>query len=267
MNTDSLNGEKVASALEAAGAPTEVEFYERIASTSDRARARVVLGQWDGRSSFCIAADYQSAGRGRRGAAWLSPPGVSLLFTMADPANTWDKAEALPPLAIGLAVAETLHEICGLRAKIKWPNDVRVKGRKICGVLVERAAGPAGAALLFGVGVNVNQSEGDFAGEMKDKATSVARESGRTFNRLELLTRIVAAGRRLRDQLAKGRAVQVIDAIRRRLDCVGRIVTVVPENGRLVEGTALGIETDGGLLVREANGTVAKCLSGSLVEF
>jgi BirA family transcriptional regulator, biotin operon repressor / biotin---[acetyl-CoA-carboxylase] ligase len=266
MNTDSLNAEKIARALDAAGVPAEVEFYERIASTSDRARARVVLGQWDGRSPFCVAAEHQSAGRGRRGAAWVSPPGTSLLFTLANPADAWDRAEALPPLAIGLAVAEALHSLCGLKAKIKWPNDVRVGGRKICGILVERAAGPSGAALLFGVGVNVNQSEADFPEELKDKATSVAREIGRPFSRLDLLAGIVAAIGRLRDQLARGRAQQVIDAIRRRLDSVGRIVTVAPESGRRIEGTALGIEADGGLLVRETNGTVAKCLSGTLIE-
>ncbi|MCX7044698.1 MAG: biotin--[acetyl-CoA-carboxylase] ligase [Candidatus Sumerlaeota bacterium] len=261
-----LESALVSMALEKAGMPAEVEHYERIASTNDRARAHVILGQWDRARMLCVIANYQTAGRGRRANRWLAPPGDSLLFTLVHPEEAWEKAGSLTALTAALAVAESLDNLYDMRVTLKWPNDVRIARRKIAGVLAECATGPAGTAVLLGVGVNVNQSLQDFPMELQAGATSVARECGHVVDRIELLGEIARSIRQRMDEIAAGRAMDTLSAIQSRMDHIGRMARVVLEGVPPIEGTALGVESDGGLVIRKSNGACVKCFSGSLVE-
>ncbi|MDE7429466.1 MAG: biotin--[acetyl-CoA-carboxylase] ligase, partial [Lachnospiraceae bacterium] len=142
-----------------------------------------------------VVADRQTAGRGRRGRSWESPAGKSIYFTIVvRPEFEPDKASMIT-LVVALAVAEAVREETGLSTGIKWPNDVVVNGKKICGILTEMSMTPEMNEIQFlvaGVGVNVNQdSEEDFTPELRGRAASLKMEAGRTIDRAALLARIL----------------------------------------------------------------------------
>ena len=267
MTYQPLNASSLVAALQHGGLSAQVEYHKRIDSTNLRARQLVNRGDWTGQEALCVVANYQFAGRGRRMGAWHSPPGDSLLFTLVEPISAWEPVGALTTLSCALAVAETLDDIYGLKAGIKWPNDVRVRKRKICGILVERAQGPAGAAILIGIGVNANQSFSDFPEPLRGRATSVAMECGHPVDRMEILTHLVAAMAAIKQDFRAADGRQSLVAIRRRLDLIGEFIRVEQEGAPVIEGAALGIERDGALVVRQSGGLSVRCLSGTVVEF
>jgi BirA family transcriptional regulator, biotin operon repressor / biotin---[acetyl-CoA-carboxylase] ligase len=158
-----------------------IRWYDEVTSTNDIARQWALEGAADG-STLCT--EQQSAGRGRRGAAWISPPGQALAFSQilrpVMPRALWSRLA----LIAGLAVAKCLEQ-CGLYAEVKWPNDVLVAGKKIAGILVESM----GDFVIIGVGLNVNVAE--FPHEIEHTATSMLRETGREWEREELLEDLI----------------------------------------------------------------------------
>jgi BirA family transcriptional regulator, biotin operon repressor / biotin---[acetyl-CoA-carboxylase] ligase len=130
-----------------------------------------------------VAADEQTEGRGRLGRSWFAPSGTSLLCSIllrpeVDPAR-------LPELSIvaGRACAEAIAEVAGVDPKVKFPNDVLVRGRKVAGILAEASEG----RVVVGIGVNVAQEPGQLPPEARTPATSLLVETGREVDRGELL--------------------------------------------------------------------------------
>jgi BirA family transcriptional regulator, biotin operon repressor / biotin---[acetyl-CoA-carboxylase] ligase len=158
----------------------EIRWFDSVGSTNDEARTWAEQGAAEG---SIVCADEQWAGRGRRGAVWVCPPGEALAFSQilrpTMPRALWPRLA----LVAGLAVAKTL-EFHGLAAEVKWPNDVWVAGKKIAGILVESS----GDVVIVGVGLNVNPTE--FPPEIADSATSMKRETGVDYDREELLGRL-----------------------------------------------------------------------------
>lgn len=126
--------------------------FGQVGSTNDIARNAVAQGGTDG---LVVTAESQSAGRGRLGRRWLSPPGANLLFSTV----LIDETLCLPPQAVtiaaGLAVAEGIAEATGIETTLKWPNDVLHDGAKLAGILVERFTAGRAEVLIIGVGINV----------------------------------------------------------------------------------------------------------------
>jgi BirA family biotin operon repressor/biotin-[acetyl-CoA-carboxylase] ligase len=164
--------------------------YRSVPSTQALARAWAEAGPRDGAPEGAVVlADHQTEGRGRRGRAWTAPPGAALLFSLvlrpALPASRWSEI----PLAAGCAVAEALETAAGVDARLKWPNDVLVGGRKLAGILAEAAAG-ASPLVILGVGVNVSQGDGDWPPHLDGRARSLA-SLGASVTRVALLTEIL----------------------------------------------------------------------------
>ncbi len=136
-----------------------------------------------------MLAEEQTAGRGRRGRSWSAPPGSSILMSVLlfpPPAL----AETAWLTALGaVAVAEVVAGSIGIEPTIKWPNDVRIDGRKVAGVLVERSHGPGPA--VVGIGLNVNSRLDDLPEELRATATSLQIVSGRPTDRSELARRLI----------------------------------------------------------------------------
>ncbi len=218
------------------------------ASTNQDARS--------GRPGDVYTADYQTAGRGRLDHKWLSAPGENLMMSavLSVEGVSADRAATLP-LVVGLAVAEALESFLpegagSPRMKLKWPNDVLVDGRKICGILCERH----GDVVVAGVGVNVNQRR--FAPEIAERATSLSILTG-------------APGRLSPDDVRDGilrslsgrhgiwreRGLQALmDALSSRDFLKGRRVCVrqTDEDALPASGLCGGISCDGSLLVGES---------------
>ena len=188
-----------------------------------------------------VTARHQSAGRGRHGRAWAAGPGEGLLFTVVLRPSLGPDRLGLVPVAAGLAVAEAV-EAWGVRASLKWPNDVRVGGRKLAGVLAEASHGPAGPVVLLGVGLNVRQR----AFPPGLAATSLAAETGRDADPLGVLPGVL---RRLEARLADVAAEPgaVVRDAEARLER-GAVGVRDPGSGRTVAaGRVLGLAPDGAL--------------------
>ncbi len=161
--------------------------FTAVSSTQAVARRLAAAGAPEG---TVVLADHQSAGRGRRGRPWLASPGTALLFSCvlrpALPPSRWPELT----LAAARAVAEGVEATTGVRARVKWPNDVLVGNRKLAGVLAEAVVGPASFVVL-GIGMNVAQRAEEWPPELAGRAVSLA-ELGPAVSREGLLAGVLA---------------------------------------------------------------------------
>jgi BirA family biotin operon repressor/biotin-[acetyl-CoA-carboxylase] ligase len=208
-----------------------------------------------------VASEAQERGRGRLGRAWHSPPGPGLYVSVvlrpagiAGPAGAEVRSgPASITLTAGVALAEALQAATGLRASIKWPNDLVAGSRKVCGVLAE-ASTLAGELrhVVLGYGINVRAAA--YPSELAGRATSIEAELGRTVDPADVFGESLAClAERLR-QLADGGIDAILDAWRAwSPTSVGARVEVASAGGPL-EGVTAGIDLDGALLVRIGGG-------------
>jgi BirA family transcriptional regulator, biotin operon repressor / biotin---[acetyl-CoA-carboxylase] ligase len=208
-----------------------------------------------------VVADAQSAGRGRRGRTWQAPAGTSLLVSiLVRPRLAQPLLPTLSPTT-AVAAAEALRRVTGLEARVKWPNDVLVGGRKIAGILLESRTSPsagltAPATVVIGLGVNLGQRE--FPPELAARATSVALEGGRVPDRETMLVALLEAFDAWRARLEGEGFEPVRDRWRRLSDTLGRRVTI-----DAVSGVAVDLDTDGALLIDVA-GRLTRVTAGEI---
>lgn len=242
--------------------PAPIETLAAAASTNDEVRERARRGapSWS-----VVLAETQTAGRGRRGGRWESPAG-GLYLSVLLPVPPAEVA-GLVPIAAGVAAAEALAA-AGVSARLKWPNDVLAEdGRKLAGLLVEAASGPAGLELLvLGVGVNLAAPPGGFAGELRARAAGLAELAGEAPDRLQLAAGLLA---RLHDRhrgLQQGQAAGALDAWRRlSVPWWGKPVEVV-SGGQVVRGDAVDLDPSGALVLRSSQGELVRLFAGEARE-
>jgi BirA family transcriptional regulator, biotin operon repressor / biotin---[acetyl-CoA-carboxylase] ligase len=253
-------------------------YFETIGSTNDEAAARSAeAASRPARSAglehpaasrgegLVVIAEQQTAGRGRRGHTWFSPPGSGLYVSVVlAPARSSDAARAttLLTLAAGVALAEGIEAATGLRVDLKWPNDLQVSRRKIGGILAESSgAGDPLSTVIVGYGINVRATA--FPPELRDRATSLESELGRDVDRHHLLAETLAALWRRYDDLLAGRFDAILDAWRRLAPgASGGRVTWTTHAGA-ASGVTAGIDDAGALLVRVGE-RVERIVSGEV---
>ena len=223
----------------------EIETVAETGSTNAILGARARAG---GASGQVLVADHQSRGRGRFTRVWEAPPGraVAVSVLLRPPAvepNRW----LWLPLVAGLAVADGLRASAGVDARLKWPNDVLIEGRKVCGILAERVEG-APPAVVIGMGINTLLSSDELP---VPTATSLAL-AGAEVVPGEVVREVLRALERWYLAWAAGDDLREVYGAR--CDTVGRPVRVVISEDESVEGEAIGVDADGRLLVRTATG-------------
>ncbi len=217
-----------------------LRYVERCSSTQDVARALAEEGAEEG---LVVVAEEQERGRGRRGRSWASARGGLWLSILLRPGSP----TLLGPLnlALGVAVARAIRALYGLEARLKWPNDVEVGGRKVAGVLVEAASGPGHPlTAIAGIGVNVNNPLPE---ELRGRAAALAELLGRSLQRRPLLARLLAEVDRVYTKL-KADPRGILEEWLSYSSTIGRVVKVVAEDGEHY-GVAAGLAEDGGLVV------------------
>lgn len=211
-------------------------------STNDDLQALAKDGAEEG---LVLMALEQTAGRGRRGAVWFSPPGESLAFSIllrpAEPKALWPRFA----LVAGLSVAQALESF-GPACGIKWPNDVWIGGRKVAGILVEAGEGH----VVVGIGVNVNNRR--FPDEVAASATSLRIETGLAHSGPEVLAAVIRRFAVHCREIDRGFA-EIVRAVRERCVLAGQRVSLIASGGRET-GTVESIAPDGGLLLRTGDG-------------
>lgn len=226
-------------------------------STNDVARDRGRRGESAG---FIVAASRQTAGRGRLGRTWESPPDRGLYVSiLLRPQLRHDETGQLPILA-SVAAVDAVEALTGLCPQIKWPNDLMIGGRKLGGLLIE--TGSAGAGLAFavvGIGLNVRQSADDFSPEVRGQATSLFLATGRLYRRADLLVALLGAlERRLALPFAETREAWIASSL-----TLGQRVELFTGRGRK-QGQALGLDDSGALLLRGDSGEIETISAGDM---
>ena len=238
-----------------------LEVLAEIGSTNDRAMA---AGHAGGPEGLTILADRQTAGRGRRGRTWVSPPGVGLYTSILLRPPERPARISLLTLVAGLAVAEATREIAAVAARLKWPNDILVGDRKVAGILAEMSTTDERViCVVVGIGINVNHGPQDLPETQYPSAGSLAMATGRTIPRGHLAAAIYNALDRWYEVFRRGQFASILAAGRERSATLGRSVDVLADDGRW-RGRAVDLDADGALLVREESGALRRVLAGDV---
>jgi len=238
---------------------SEVVVVERTGSTNTDCAARARAGAPEG---LVLAAEEQTAGRGRLDRTWLSPARAALTFSvLLRPVGVPPVRRGWLPLLVGVAAATAARQVSGLDVRLKWPNDLLLGPRKLAGILAEQSGG----AVIAGIGVNVSASRGELpaTGAVALPATSLLLEGSASLDRERLLGEILAQIERWyqawRDTQIPGdpQASGLRTAYLGLCSTVGRDVRADLPAGTVIRGTAAGIDMDGRLIVRTPDGEVA----------
>ncbi len=235
-----------------------LEVVGEIGSTN---AALVAAAAEDAPEGTVLVAEHQVAGRGRLDRVWTSPPRAGLTVSVLLRPDVPAARRAWLPLLTGVARAEAVGEVSGVRASLKWPNDLLAgDGRKLAGILAEASGG----AVVVGVGLNVSTT----AAELPDTGTSLSRVLGATVDRGPVLLAFLRALERrylpwvaaLGDPVSSGLAEDYL----RWSSTVGTEVSVTLPDGSTLEGTARGVDWDGRLVVATGTGDTVELASGDV---
>ncbi len=228
-------------------------------TTQSEVKRRATAGAPEG---TVVTARHQRAGRGRRGHDWWDAPGQSLLVSVL--LRPGGSPAVAPQLSLvgGLAVADALADAASVAARIRWPNDLLVDGRKVCGILAEAASDGMGRLdhVILGIGINLNQT--GFPPTLRERATSLGLVTGRAYAAEPVLAAVLAhLGRRYAEWRAGGFAA-LRTAWLARSTVPGQLVRL-PHGG---EGPAVDVGDDGVLLARAIDGRLLRIVSGEATE-
>jgi len=247
--------ESILSGLETEWAGCEIVYFKETDSTNRQARMLAKEGAPHG---TLVIADTQSAGRGRRGRGWISPAGEGVFMSLIVRPNEQPSQVAKMSLTLALAVGRAIEQVTGLDARIKWPNDIVIDGRKVCGLLLEMdATAEKVESIVAGVGINVHQTQ--FDEEIAHTASSLDLLAGKRVSRSAIVRAFLAEFERamaLADEA-------MMDAYRARSATIGQTVQVIGLNGTYT-GTAKGITQSGTLLVELETGEVREVLAADV---
>jgi len=252
---NNLSSASIASNLDTHFVGQRVIYYPKLQSTMDVAKREAQRGAAEG---TVVIAGEQTVGRGRIKRVWLSPEGSIALSIILYPGILY-----LPSLIMlaSLAVVHSIEKVAGLKSQVKWPNDVLINGKKVCGVLVEsEVRGDTVDYAIIGIGINANFRVSDFA-EISSTATSLSDELGWDVSRLDVIRCLLVEIERLYLTLPAGGSVY--EEWRDSLVTLGRRVTV-HSGETLYEGIAESVAKDGSLSLRHSDGNLTRIVAGDV---
>ena len=237
-----------------------VLYKEEVDSTNLWAKELAKRGAKEG---TVLTADFQSAGKGRRGRSWQSPKGCSIYMSLILRPDILPAQASMITLVMGIAVAKACRKLLGVDAKIKWPNDIVLSGKKICGILTEMSLkGTAVDYVVAGIGINVNGR--DFPEEIRETATSLALETGKEIDRQMLMQAVLEEISIYYEKFLKaGDLTMMLEDYNEVLVNRGREIRVLEPKGEY-RGFATGVNASGELLVTKEDGTCVTVYAGEV---
>jgi BirA family transcriptional regulator, biotin operon repressor / biotin---[acetyl-CoA-carboxylase] ligase len=257
---DRLDSQGVAPYLQTRLLGREIIYKDQVNSTNAVAFELAAAGCREG---LCVIAEGQSAGRGRLSRHWHSPYGKNLYVScVLRPGLRPTQVSPLTFLS-SLAVSDTLGSL-GVEATLKWPNDVLVNGRKICGTLIElMAQQDAVAFVVIGVGLNINMSRADLSEEIADKATSLFIETGKYYERTRICGMLLDNLEKYYEAAREEGVDEICRLWEKRANIRGVLMEIV-QTDRTYRGVCEGIGRDGAMFLREENGHIARVIAGDV---
>ena len=238
-----------------------IVFHEEVGSTNDEAKRYAREGKPEG---FIVLCDRQTNGKGNFGHSWFSPGKVGLYFSLViRPELPLTRIPQLTFLA-GVSILKTIYQETSLVSKLKWPNDVMIKGKKICGILTESTSNHNKVDfVILGIGVNINHNINQLPGEFCGEATSLKIETGKDYSREKFLSSFLICLEQEYNSYIKHGAKNILESWRKHNNTLGREVTIYQGN-REIAGLAKDIDDQGNLLVQIKSGVVVKVSSGEM---
>ena len=257
---DVLSEAELLSCLKTEWAGGRTVYFDATDSTNVQARR---LAEAHAPHGTLVVSDRQDGGKGRRGRSWASPSGVGIWMSLILRPEIAPSSASMLTLAAALAVREGIQEETGLSPLIKWPNDLVLNGKKICGILTEMSTELMEIQyVITGIGINVNQRE--FPSEIRDTATSLSLEAGRCFRRSSLIAAILKAFEKDYAAFLKtGDLSLLLEEYNACLVNRGKEVCILDPSGEY-RAVAEGIDESGSLLVTLPDGTRREIISGEV---
>ena len=254
-----LNQEELKQILAGKFIGHHLHYYEEIGSTNDEAFRLGLAGAPEG---TVLIADRQTAGRGRMQRSWHSPDETNIYNSIIlRPEIELAKAPQISILA-GVAVAEVLNDYCPDKVKLKWPNDVLIDRKKVCGILPQvKTSANAVNFIVLGIGINVNINNNQFPDEIRDLATSLVIETGNEISRLELIISLYENLTKWYKQLLKKGFGSIREKWLSLTPMIGQTVQVMFYE-ETVSGQAIGLDEDGSLILLTDNNETIRISAG-----
>ncbi|MBM4272819.1 MAG: biotin--[acetyl-CoA-carboxylase] ligase [Deltaproteobacteria bacterium] len=246
-----LSGKKI-------GSP--VYFFREVDSTNDVAFGLASSGAAEGTA---VIADHQKEGKGRLSRRWQSPPGCNLYTSLVlRPAMSPSVAPQITLMA-GVVMAELIAQFCPGKVELKWPNDVMIRGKKVCGILTEmKASVDQGVEFIIaGIGINVNMKKEEFDEAFRDVATSLREEAGTEISRLDFTVNLYEKFEHRYFMLLREGFEPIKDRWLEYADIVGKYIKV-RFNEAVQAGNVIGIDAHGALLLRDESNHVRRIMAG-----
>jgi BirA family biotin operon repressor/biotin-[acetyl-CoA-carboxylase] ligase len=239
----------------------EIHVFLETASTNDVAEKLALDGVAEG---VVVIAESQTRGRGRLGRAWVSPRGLGLWLTVLLRPPLAPRAATQLTVAAATGTARAIRRQTGLTPEIKWPNDVLLQGRKVCGVLTELSAELDHVKfVLVGLGLNVNLTAADFPPEVRELATSLRLATGRAQRRAELAAVLLEELDRDYARVCRGEFAAVAEEWATQCATLGQRVRI-RLGDRIIIGHAESLDDDGALLLRTEHGRLERIVGGDV---
>ncbi|WP_313758226.1 biotin--[acetyl-CoA-carboxylase] ligase [Tissierella sp.] len=257
---DILTYEEVKEYLDTDFIGRNIYYFDSTNSTNKKAK-EIALGEKEG---TILVAEEQISGKGRLGRQWISPKGKGIWMSII----LKPKVDPMTVAKITLLGAAAVHKALinmGIKSQIKWPNDILIDGKKICGILTEMSAELNMINyVVMGIGINVNLDEDDIPEDLKDKATSIKIKEGKKIDRKELMANVLNEFEKFYiDFMDNNMASKAIDICKENSALIGKEIKVIRgEEIRL--GKALDINEEGELVVEFKEGDIENIYSGEV---
>jgi len=256
---DILRLEDIRHGLRTKAVGKEIHFYQEVTSTNTLAMGLAADGALEG---TVVLAETQTSGKGRLGRKWISPKRNLYLSVVLRPNIPMHKAPLIT-LTGAVAVVSAIRTTCGLEAGIKWPNDILISGKKVCGLLTEMSAEQDRIRhIVLGIGLDVNMEMGELPPNVRSLSTTLAAEAGAKINRNALLQQVLRDLERWYQKFL-GNEGDVLNEWKKLNMTVGNRITVSGA-GEALDGLAQGVDSDGRLIVRLDNGTIRTLAAGDV---
>ncbi|HEY4715802.1 MAG TPA: biotin--[acetyl-CoA-carboxylase] ligase [bacterium] len=237
-------------------------YYKNTDSTNTVAVGMASRGAVEG---TVVVAESQTAGRGRLGRMWVSPPGNNIYISAILRPDMPPYISPQITLVAGVAVARTVEKVTGIRAGIKWPNDLLLNGKKFCGILTEmNSESDKINFIVLGIGVNLNSTIKEYPAEIADNITTLKDVTGRNIPRVEFTMALLGELKKMYKEFLR----HGFSNIKKEWSgyfCMSGKDVVISYLDKKVEGTALGIDNSGALLVRKSDDKIERVLSGDVM--
>lgn len=256
---DILYSEEILSGLKTSIIGNKIHHYEELESTNEEAK-RLAHDEDEG---TVIISETQKSGRGRMGRDWTSPRGGIYISVILKPTIPASHAYHLT-LVAGIAVANAIRNL-GINACIKWPNDIIINNRKVCGILTEiNAEIEKINYIVLGIGINANVDTGMFSSEIKEGSTSLKSELGKPVERVSFVQNLLYEFEQDYIKFKSKPFTDIVDEWISLSDTIGKEVSIMTPS-KMVEGKAVGVTKNGALIVKKDDGEKEEIIAGRCI--